>query len=490
MRIVHLSTFDCRGGAAQSALGLHRGLRELGEESVLLCQEKHGGKDPHIFVHAMEEKGKQRVRFLRQNLIEKNRSGISSTHYSFSLLPSGVASNPVLRDADVIHMHWVADFVSPVDLLEILALGKPVFWSLLDMRPFTGGCHFPGACTKMETGCGECPQLERDFFSSAYCEVMEAVASGSVHGIAHNEWMRSLARKSRVFGNSDLSVAPYDVNAAEFFPSDPLEARAALGVPANRTVLLVGADDPKDERKGLGRLLEEIHARWKGRLTGESGPLLLTMGGNLEFCDGFPLEVMQLGHLEGMEALRRAFVAADWFLLPTLEDNCPLLLLYSLGCGTPVVSFAAGGIPEVLNDSSRGFALPVGDWKAFFETLLHVSGIRKESQASNLLQRDGGLHIFPAHARKCRAIYHEGIERFQKLSSLELDVKREACRIFSDRVLGGMCDFGATEVEHSEELRSKLNEYQGAVAFLQSQCSLRAQLAGAFGKIFGKVHKK
>ena len=43
-----------------------------------------------------------------------------------------------------------------------------------------------------------------------------------------------------------------------------------------------------------------------------------------------------------------AFSAADLFIFPTRADNLPLVLQESMACGTPIVSFKIGGVPDLV----------------------------------------------------------------------------------------------------------------------------------------------
>ena len=48
------------------------------------------------------------------------------------------------------------------------------------------------------------------------------------------------------------------------------------------------------------------------------------------------------------------FAAADLFVLPSLEDNLPNVIIEALACGTPVAAFAVGGIPEMITEGRNG----------------------------------------------------------------------------------------------------------------------------------------
>lgn len=55
------------------------------------------------------------------------------------------------------------------------------------------------------------------------------------------------------------------------------------------------------------------------------------------------------------EEMAEYFSMADVFLYPTLADNCPLIVLESLACQCPVVSFDVGGISEILQHKTNGY---------------------------------------------------------------------------------------------------------------------------------------
>jgi glycosyltransferase involved in cell wall biosynthesis len=74
------------------------------------------------------------------------------------------------------------------------------------------------------------------------------------------------------------------------------------------------------------------------------------------------------------------YSAADLFVTPSLEDNLPNVVMESIACGTPVVAFAAGGIPEMVRAGQTGEVAPLGDVRAMrtaVEYLLNEDGVRR-----------------------------------------------------------------------------------------------------------------
>ena len=64
-----------------------------------------------------------------------------------------------MRGQDIIHLHFVAAHY--VDYSFFAKAKKPVIWTLHDMNPFTGGCHYSGDCVQFEIDCHKCPQIWR-----------------------------------------------------------------------------------------------------------------------------------------------------------------------------------------------------------------------------------------------------------------------------------------------------------------------------------------
>ena len=47
--------------------------------------------------------------------------------------------------------------------------------------------------------------------------------------------------------------------------------------------------------------------------------------------------------------------ASDVFIAPSLADNLPYTIFEALSCGTPVVAFNTGGIPDMVQHKVNGY---------------------------------------------------------------------------------------------------------------------------------------
>ena len=177
MKIQHLNTYNS-GGAAIAARKIHDSLTEMGLDSNFYCingditatnsyfQFRYHYKSPiHIVpwvLRGLLLKYKKRYYF-------KNRP---SKYDLFS--PNILAKRSTLAlqgsQPDILHLHWVARLFDFESFFDSIPDDLPIVWTLHDMHPFTGGCHYSWECNKYKTsnGCSRCPQLnyhrsENDF---------------------------------------------------------------------------------------------------------------------------------------------------------------------------------------------------------------------------------------------------------------------------------------------------------------------------------------
>ena len=64
-----------------------------------------------------------------------------------------------------------------------------------------------------------------------------------------------------------------------------------------------------------------------------------------------PDNVIAIRKTNSQTELAEIYTAADILMNPTREDNFPTVNIESLACGTPVLTFATNGSPEIIDDS-------------------------------------------------------------------------------------------------------------------------------------------
>ena len=61
------------------------------------------------------------------------------------------------------------------------------------------------------------------------------------------------------------------------------------------------------------------------------------------------------GGLANREQLKQYLRDATALALPSLEDNCPMVVLEAMAAGVPVVAAKVGGVPDLIEDGKTGF---------------------------------------------------------------------------------------------------------------------------------------
>lgn len=368
MKVLHLNTHDVLGGAARSAYRLHTGLRRIGVGSRMLVRTKHSD-DPTVT--AIDTEGHQaKIHDAVEAFYVRPRLPEGGGSFSFSPVTPSLADHPLVKEADIIHLHWTAQFLSPESIRALAELGKPLFWTFHDLWAVTGGCHYSGACGNYQSICRDCPAIAQNVSSRVQLEhqrKLEGLRALRVRLIAPSCWIRDAARRSAVAGEWEAAVVPYGIDTGIFCPQSRAEAREAFGISTDRICLLFGCHSILERRKGFAEMREAL------RLSGVDAELLV-FGSDAESLPEMPIPVHPLGRLTTDESVARAFAAADVYLCPTLEDNLPNTVMESLCCGVPVIGFATGGVPEMVEHGVSGLLAPSGGVPALAEMISKFAG--------------------------------------------------------------------------------------------------------------------
>jgi len=253
---------------------------------------------------------------------------------------------------DVIHLHWVVGMLDYEHVGEVLG-DKPIVWTLADMNAFTGGCHYSEGCEEYKRECRRCPLLggKSDLAHEGWQKKKRAYSQlRNVRIVCPSPWLAERARESSLLGDREIQVIP---NA---YPLDTLKltskivARIRLGLPLRKKLLIFGADSLTSHRKG-GDLLKAALQRY-GEGHAHDNVEIVVFGNK---AIDLPLPVRPLGYIESEKKLALAYSAADGYLFPSREDNAPLTVGEALLCGTPVVAFPVGNVPDLVQHKVNGY---------------------------------------------------------------------------------------------------------------------------------------
>lgn len=394
MRVLHLNTFDIEGGAARAAWRLHQGLVANGVDSLMLVQTKTSGAASVLERDTPLARALAPCRPYAERLPLLAYPGRPATHWATEWLATRINRQIAQLKPDIIHLHWVCRGFMSLQDIGLLAQHTParVVWTLHDSWAFTGGCHVPGSCTLFRKQCGKCPQLnstrEDDLSRWIWEQKDQHWPKTPITVVTPSRWLAECARSSSLFRERPIEVIPNGIDTALYRPASREAARDAHSLPRDKKLILISAMNATlDANKGFAALEAALRqlstAGWRDRVellvAGQCAPPTPVNAG---------VPVRFLGVIKDEHSMATVYAAADVTVMTSKQENLPNAVMESMACGTPVVAFAIGGLPQMVDEGVTGLLAPPDDSTALataLTTLLATDARRVEmGRASRL----------------------------------------------------------------------------------------------------------
>ena len=419
MRIAILSTL-ASGGAAGASWRVARALADYGHECSSFILEGSGNplqiplldNENAFWVPALFRRWSALTtpETLAANATELFSDALTALHVPFPL-PEAI------REAEIIHLRWVAGMVFSPALLSAMA-GKKIVWALPDCVTFTGGCHYTGSCLNFQTHCRNCPLLKKSGLDdvSARCfrlkKQMYPLLSPSF--VSASGWLAEKARSSALLRNYPVSAIPPPLDIGIFQPPQNRPAlRRNLSLPEDAFVILSGCEYLGNPRKNTKILFEAL-----ALLFGEYPDLpvtVMTYGYGQPPELGFP--VRHFGYMENETRMAELYGAADIFVHTAMQEVLGLTLCEAQACGTPTLCFNVGGCPETMLPGKTGFLVNEVTSQALAEKLRTIITDRDSLAAMREAARTFAVERFDPCT--VAAAYTEVFEKAQAAPGLK-----------------------------------------------------------------------
>lgn len=348
MKVASIGETD-RGGAGLSALKLHR---------ELLAQ----GIDSTFYVNRKTIDSKKIIR------IPNAKEGIDNSFLIGQYFPAerdipfttGLTCKDedflqhVWETNDVVLLRWSSISVSDLTVSRWSHRSKPLVWCLSDMAALTGGCHYSMGCDRYQTSCFPCPRIQPGKIQLPQLVMKRRKRLWkNITFVSPSKWLAKVAAESSIATNKDVRIIRTGVELSLFAPRNKTEEKLRLGIDPDKPLLLFGAASVGDTRKGF-RFLPQLvnilnqHHNLRNKYN------VLVVGTATSRTDQLDCTVVATNHISSRRDLAKLYSAADVTVLPYVEDNLPNVCLESIACGTPVVAFDIGGIPDVVIPRANG----------------------------------------------------------------------------------------------------------------------------------------
>ncbi|MBR0214380.1 MAG: glycosyltransferase [Solobacterium sp.] len=339
--IVGINTVNY-GSTGKLMLGLAEQARASGCVYKTFCQDGHAqikGIPDNSFIGTW---------------VEKRISDAVNTVTGYQGALNHFGTNAFLKELDrispdLIHLHNLhSNFINLESLFAYIKKRDiPVIWTLHDCWAFTGHCpHFVTAgCELWKTGCHDCP-LYREYpavmtdRSVRMYEKKKQMFTGipKMTLTVPSEWMR------RFLPDSFLCEYPSRViyNGIDRNVFRPVSSAFRKRYSLEGRFIVLAVAFPWTNQKGLDRMLslaEQLDDTFQ----------LVMVGTEKTGSD----RILCIPRTASQQELAEIYSAADVLINPSRVESFGLVNAEALACGTPVLSYGAGGNVETF-DSSCG----------------------------------------------------------------------------------------------------------------------------------------
>ena len=383
MRIAHLTHNDYDGGG-RSAVRLHQGLNAIGHESLMLVAQKktqtagieqvikeYPARSLTSFLQNPARYVQYVIKKLRWRQFNKKCQPTSLINFDIPFVTQEQL-DPYLKNADVLCLYSVQAFLSAELIAHIAKTYQiPIFWTLMDIEPITGGCHFNKGCQQFQTDCDDCPQIanveQKNVIHDIWQRKKNFLSLENLHFVPPTTWAVDQLQESMLFKKQKSKKILISVNPEIFQPGDASEARKKMDVRMDAKVILFGCFNLNDPRKG-GAEFQQALEHLKILLTAEEAEqvVVLTFG----LLNGFTIskdvfEWKHLGRLTSDKDIASAYQATDVFACPSVDDCGPMMINEAMMCARPTVAFNNGVAPDFIRSDQLGYKAKKFDPKDF-----------------------------------------------------------------------------------------------------------------------------
>lgn len=351
MRVLIISSGDLAGGANRAAFRIHQALRSIGVKSFMAVRRKHS-TDPYVHKMTPSELGWPSVARGYLDMLPSILCRRRDEPISLGLQSANLGAVVDRFKPDVVNLHWINGGIASIRTVGKLQV--PVVWTLHDMWPFTGGCHYSGDCLQYRKTCSRCPKIKPLRGATAlsqwvYHRKRKHWGGKQLHAITPSAWMKELALTSNLFAKASITHIPNCVDPAIFNGDARERTRTELGLdPHTQAILFAGANQARKGADIIPTVIERLinspkSERYRFLFLGGLPPTLVPSK-----------HIVQLAGSTDEHRVASYYAASDLYALPSLEDNLPNTVSESLCCGTPVAAFPTGGIVEMVRDDLNG----------------------------------------------------------------------------------------------------------------------------------------
>lgn len=366
MKILHIVAGELHFGAARGAYWLHEGLnKEEGISSVILTNARYTRSYNLVYSYVSSKKSLyiSKIKTHLDKYIIKCYPNREDKLFSTGFFGYDITKSPFYKEADIIHLHWINGGL--LKIKSLVKVDKPIVWTLRDMWPFTGGCHYSMDCDNYLSQCGNCPVLnsnkENDLSRKVFLNKSKYLPK-HIHLVGISNWISGEARRSLLFRDYRITTIFNSIDTDIFKSIPKSEARKRLSIKTTKKIILSGSIDLNAVYKGFTLFLESLKYLDKNKyMLCFFGKVNETQIAQIDF------EYLNFGFIKDIKKLNLIYSSADVFVFPSIMEAFGKTIVESMASGTPVVCFDSTGPKDIVDHKVNGFRAKPNDPQNFAE---------------------------------------------------------------------------------------------------------------------------
>jgi len=177
----------------------------------------------------------------------------------------------------------------------------------------------------------------------------------NINIITPSHWLAECVQSSSLFKNCRVKVIPHGLDIQRFKPIDKLIARDILSMPHDKKIILFGAlNSTSDKRKGFQLLISALkilnNMGWQNKIE-----LIIFGSSKPHDAPDIGCKTSYVGHLNDDLSLSLVYNSGDVVVIPSTQEAFGQTAIESISCGTPVVAFNVGGLPDIIEHRHTGY---------------------------------------------------------------------------------------------------------------------------------------
>lgn len=360
MRVLVCSYSDLEGGAARAAQKHFYALLQMGVDAELWTATKKFNRNGCFYESS---KFQLAINFIKRRIsLTITQFFFKSNGYKSLNLFSSIDVNQINQSLfDLVHLHWIGG--ECISIKDVGLINRPLVWTLHDMWGFMGIEHYEDNNASRWL-INDSKVDERTFLwdvdlwnwrrkQKFWKKPFQLVVSSS--------WMQKKVEHSKLMSSWDTTLIPNALDRNFYKPVDVDSFREQLGIPEGKKIIMYGASGGlSDQRKGGDYFLEIVDILCKRF---DDIHVIVFGGGNDDSLKKLSSNISYhfLGHIKNDHELVALYSLADLLIVPSREDNLPLLAVEAQICGCPVIAFNVSGLKDIVIDGVTGFL--VNDFK-------------------------------------------------------------------------------------------------------------------------------